>query len=665
MNILIPDIWLRKFLKTKATPSQLKECLSLCGPSIERIYGEGKKTVYDIEVTGNRPDAMSVIGVAREATAILPRFGISAEILGDPYTQKAILPKGKSSRTLTLKTDPLLNPRWMSVVIDNVTVKASPTWLTQFLELAGMRSLNNVVDVTNYLMRAYGQPAHVFDYDRIIGHTMTLRASRKGEKLITLDGKSHTLPGDDIVIEDKTGKLVDLCGIMGGENSSVTQHTRRVMLFLQTYDASHIRKTSMTLAHRTEAASLFEKGIDTELVKPVFIQGVQLLCELTGGTVASKITDIYPKPYKKYSVSVTKAKVQSYIGNIRDKDISTTLTSLGFGVRVNTDAITVDVPSYRRDVQIDVDVIEEIARIYGYHNIPSKLPEGEPPVVIPDKGLSWEEEIKTRLRDWGYTEVITYSMISENLMDMFGLDKERAYKIANPLSEEWVYMRPHLTPSVLMALKQNIHNAEELKLFELGMTYEYRIHDLPFEKSTLVVTWTGNKYFEAKGLAEEIFKLFGIDFPVSKLDSKKSLAMYNDVYLNLGEYGSVGEINPKILYALGIDAPVTRLFIDFSKLAANAQPTKTYKPIPKYPPIVEDLSFVVPEKFQIGPLMSSLKATHHLVSDVTLLDVHEQTRTLHITYQNPEKNLTSEEIVPVRNKLIQVAQQKFAVSLKE
>lgn len=645
MNILVPDSWLREFLQTKATPKQLKEYLSLCGPSVERIHEESGEPIYDVEITTNRPDAMSVIGVAREAAAILPRFGINAKLVNDPYTNKGLTLNIKKvkpfeAKTLSIKTDPILNPRWTSVVMDNVKVGPSPTWLQKRLEATGIRSLNTIVDVTNYIMRAYGQPVHAFDYDQVLSKdgvpTMILRASKKGERVITLDGKTHILPGDDIVIEDGSGRLIDLCGIMGAQNSSVKSSTKTIVLFMQTYDPSHIRKTSMALAHRTEAAGLFEKGIDPELVMPSILKGIELIGQVAGGNIASKISDIYPKPYKSYFVSVTRTKCDAYIGkHLSDKEIIDILTPLGFQTKVTKDILSATVPSFRRDVMIDVDIIEELARIYGYHNITSTLPDTAPPVVISDPMLSWEEEIKIRLRDWGYTELYTYSMISEELMDTFNLDKTSAYKIANPLSNEWVYMRPSLRPSVLTAIKQNINIRDELKLFELSMVYEYRPGNLPNEKPMLLVAWTGEHFYEAKGLAESIFQLFGI-----------SLTQLNN-------YGSVSVVET-----------VTVLELDVAKLVAGAKPQKTYVPIPKYPPSYEDLAFVLPLQTPIGPVITELKSAHPLVTDVSLLDQYETTTTLHITYLSIEKNLTTEDIRPVREKLIALAQQKFGAQLK-
>lgn len=631
MNILVPDSWLRDYLQTKATPRQIKEYLSLCGPSVERIHMEGKETIYDVEVTSNRPDSMSILGIAREAAAILPRFGIAAKLINDPYVSSWHTP-GVNKLKLSITTDFSLNPRWTSVVIDNITVKDSPAWLKKKLELTGIRALNNVIDITNYLMRGLGQPAHAFDYNEIHGHTMILRAAKKGERITTLDGKTHTLPGGDIVIEDGSGRFIDLCGIMGAKNSSIRQSTKTVVLFLQTYDPVRIRRTSMELGHRTEAATLFEKGIDSELVLPCLTAGIELMKELTGGTVASKTYDLYEHPFKPYAVTVIRQKVDDYIGTrLSDKEIKTILTSLGFTTSVSQEAISVTVPSFRRDVEIDVDIIEELARIYGYHNIVPTLPDTAPPMTTPDESLNWEEQVKIRLRDWGYTETYTYSMISDALMEKYHLDKTRAYKITNPLSNEWVYMRPSLVPNIEEVLKQNLSYKNDLRLFELSMVYEYRPKDLPLEKPCLVVAWTGNRHTEAKGLAEAIFDLFGaVDLTME----------------------------------ISVSPARTILILDVAALVRDAKPAKQYRPPPKYPPIYEDFTFVVPPKTAIGPMIAALKSADPLVSDVSLLDTYEDTRTFHITYQSREKNLTDEDIRPIHTKLIKIAGDTFGASIK-
>lgn len=672
MNILIPDSWLRDFLKTKATPKQLKEHLSLCGPSIERVNVMGKETVYDIEITGNRPDSMSVVGVAREAAAILPRAGIAATLIGNPYkmhTANALAAYTKAgTKQLIISADPLLTPRFTVIVIDNIEIKPSPKWLQDRLVFSGVRAINNVVDVTNYIMKMYGQPVHAFDFDKIAGSgtsaTMKVRESKKGEKLTTLDGKIHTLPGGDIVIEDYKGTLIDLCGIMGGANSHISDKTKTIVLFMQNYNPANIRKTSMALAHRTEAAALFEKSLDPELVMPSMVKGIDLMLELTGGHVGSKLYDMYPKPYKPYTVSCPVKKIESYVGKLlTHSEIKNILTPLGFATTINKTNVHVTVPSFRRDITIDVDIIEEIARIYGYHNIATRLPDREPPVVLPDQTLAHEEDLKIRLRDWGYTEIYAYSMISEKLMEIFGLETSKAYKLANPLTSDWVYMRPSLLPSMLAAVEQNLTYKDNLNLFELSMTYHYREGNIPQEIPTLMVAFTGDAFRQAKGLAQSIFHLFGIPMPVSVVAPHNGLAEEGRS-LALGEYGWVGFVDPTLLSDMNISVPVVVLELHIARLVAHAQTTKTYTPIPKYPPIIEDLSFAVIPGTEIGHMIEMLKKQHHLISSVALLDSYKNNRTFRITYQDPAKTLTTDLVKPIREKLIKTAEEKLNAIFK-
>ena len=673
MNILIPDSALREFLKTEATPKQLKEYLSLCGPSIERMQrnppaGGDDDVVYNIEVTGNRPDAMSVSGIAREAAAILPQFSIPATYINDPYTiRPKKLPSKKYTHTLQATVDSSVCPRFTAMVLTNITVGPSPAWLQTFLEKSGIRSINTVVDITNYLMRAYGQPCHAFDFSKIKKEKgsaiMNLRLSHKGETLQTLDGKTHTLPGNDIVIEDRDGDLIDLCGIMGGYSSQIDEKTTEVLLFVQTYDPSHIRKTSMALSHRTEASGLFEKGLDTELVLPTITKGIELLQSLCGGTIASPLYDIYPDPYTPRHVSVSFAKIQTYLGLLPEiKNIKTLLETLGFGVTHTKDTLTVSVPSFRRDVSIDVDVIEEIARMYGYHNLPTNLPDTEPPMIIEDPYLSFEGMIKKTLKGWGYTETYTYSMISEKLMDIYDLDKTKTYTIANPLSQEWVYMRPTLLPSMLEILKYNLSFEKNLTLFELSMVYQWQDQHLPKETPMLIVGVTGEKFYEMKGLAEALCTLVGVSCKEAVIENIPYFHPHRSLVIS--EYGVVGEIHPKLLQTLGINDHVTVLMLDIQAMFDKKTQTKTYIPVPKYPASFEDIAFVVPEKFHIGPLMKDILSLDTTITDVSLLDSYKNIRTLHITYQSDMGNLTQELIQPIRKKILHLAETKYHATLK-
>ena len=351
MQILIPDSWLREFIETEATPKQIQEALSLCGPSVERLHKKGSDYVYDIEVTTNRVDMMSVTGIAFECAAILPRFGYKTKLKNDPYAKKINLNLKSSVDCLHVKVDPKLCSRFSTVLISNIKVGDSPKIIRERLELCGVRAINNVVDISNYLMFEMGQPIHTFDYDKIVGHKMILRESKKGERVITLDNKEFILPGGDVVIEDGSGKLIDLCGIMGGHNSAVDENTKNVLLFVQTYEPSHIRKTSMTLAQRTDAAVLFEKGLATENVLLTMEKGI----EMFGGTKYPVLDILNVKETIK---TIKLGKIDLGV-EIKQAEIENILKSLGFKIS----DLEISVPWWRKlDINIHEDLVEEVAQ---------------------------------------------------------------------------------------------------------------------------------------------------------------------------------------------------------------------------------------------------------------------------------------------------------------
>jgi phenylalanyl-tRNA synthetase beta chain len=649
MNILIPDNWLRDFLKTKASPAELKEFLSLSGPSVERVNTVGKETVYDIEVTTNRIDSMSVTGIAREAAAILPEFKMNALYIPPKIPAAAVI-QGTKPLGITILNDPKLCRRIVAVKLENVSLGESPKWLKDRLELVGQRPLNNIIDITNYVMWEMGHPIHAFDYDRLTNKKIIVREAKKGEHLTTLDGKTHTLKGGEIIFDDGTGTIIDLPGIMGTENTVTTQKTKNVLLWIENADPQKIRYASMGLAIRSQAAVLNEKGPDRELALQTLLRAVSLAKQITGATVSSKLFDTYPDKSSVHQVILTQKKLDTYLGFPFPEDkVKRILTTLGCRVSVKKHndiskrTFTVIPPSWRSDdIRIEEDIIEEIARIYGYHNIASRLPDKEPPVNLPEKSLTWEEEIKIRLRDWGYTEIYSYSMISEKLMELFSLDKRKAYKISNPLSEEWVYMRPSLIPGMLSILKENLNYKKDLQLFELSMCYVYRENNIPLEKPMLLIAWTGNKFREAKGLAESISSLFGI--------SDKS--------------GTITIVKPELLSAVGIKGQITLLEIPFDEFVRDANPVKKYTPIPKYPPVIEDLTFTVMNGTDIHKLTGLLGKLDSLIYSIKLLDTYNNNRTFRITYLDPEKTLTLDDVKPIREKLIATAEKEFGALFK-
>lgn len=650
MNIKILDSWLREHVKTTVTPKEFAEMMSLTSVSIERIEKVGKDFLYDIEITTNRPDLMSVVGLAREAATVLPQFGKKATFIPPQLITKPSSPKKPVD--LTISYDKELTQRICAVVME-VSVKPSSELVQNRLESTDIRSLNNIIDITNYVMRVIGHPTHVFDYDRLNGTNIHIRESKKGEKIKTLDGKEYKLPGGDIVAENEKGDIIDLLGIMGLQNSVVTNDTKRIVYFINTDDPIHIRKTSMALGIRTEAAQLNEKGVDPELAYDALLYGIELYTKHAEGKIISKLIDIYPQPYKAKSIRVTTDKIQRVIGvPVTLKQSSSILENLGFETTQKGSTLDAKVPSFRaKDVTIPEDLIEEIARMYGYHNIPTELPllENTLTAQIADE-FYWENRVKTLLKHWGFTEVYTYAMVHENLFEGELID---AVKIQNPLNEDMVYMRKTLMPSLLQVIAEN-KTHENFQLFEIANVYYKKSHSLPDEKPHLagVIKKPEVSFFEVKGIIEQL----AIDLGIKNLTFKpiESGSAGAEVFVDKERLGDI-EI---------LDRQTINFELDFTLLLSAATARKTYTPIPKYPSLVEDMAFIVPEDVLVGDIIRTIERQSTLIKTVSLFDKYQQTRTFRVVYQAQERNLKNEDIAPLREKIAHALQEKFGAKLK-
>lgn len=650
MDIKILDSWIREFLETKAKPAELQKFLSLCGPSIERIEKFGSDYIYDIEVTTNRIDTASVYGIAREASAILPRFGIAAKLARLKTTSKNHL-FVKDVKYLDVSVDSKLCKRFTAVLIKNVKMGDSPDIVKTRLESAGVRPINNVVDISNYVMIELGQPVHTFDYDKIKGKKMILRESAKGEKITTLDGKVFNLDAGDIVIEDGEGRLIDLAGVMGGNLSAVDATTKNVLLFVQTYDPVHVRKTSMRLAQRTMAATIFEKGTDTELVTPGILKGIDLFKSMCKGEVEKEIIDIYPSPVKSKKISLNIDFIERRLGvSISKKDIGIYLSSLEFENTWKGNDLEVNVPSFRSlDVEGPEDVIEEIARIYGYHNMPSEIMTGKLTGRSTSLKFAFEEKIKNYLSGWGGNEVYTLSLVSKESVD------QGALKLKNPLGSDTEYLRTSLMPSLISAADENIGTFESFHLFEISNVYIPRKGDLPEERLMLAGIFEGYKYRDAKGTIEALLEKIHLDADFQMVESKGFAAgKCARVMIGKEEVGRIGySENPEhIYYEFEVD-----------KLYMLSQKTNKYLPIPKYPAQVEDITLIFPEKTMMGDVAALIKSIP-LVQESNLTGTYKGSFTFRIWYQDPNKTLTDIEVEKVRNKILTKVKEKFGGQIK-
>jgi len=553
MNIKITHKWLLDYLDTDASPDEIRKYLSLCGPSVESVIKTGDDYVYDIEVISNRIDYACVIGIAQEAVAILPMFGKKANLKSDPLNSLKFS-EIKTTLAENLVVDiknPDLVSRFAAVIYDGIKITDSPDFIKSRLSKIGIKVINNVVDISNYLMMTFGQPIHMFDYDKIAKHHMIIRESKKGERLLTLDGKEITLPGKDIVIEDGSGKLIDLCGIMGGANSAISAETKRVLLFVQTYKKSNIRKTTMSTGQRTIAATFFEKGLDEERVEATTVAASRLIQKYCHGEPVSRIWDIYPNPYQNQKINISVSKFEDVIGmKIPQKTIEKIFENLGFKIKSNGDSYEVTVPSYRKhDILIEEDLVEEVSRIYGYHNIKSSMP----PVAYVDQPKNMEDlfvyqnKIKLFLKHLGLNEVINYSMVSEKSLKDFNLDKNTYLKLSNPISKEIEYLRQEIYPSLYKNIIDNTGKREVLKFFEIGKVYLKKQNDLPDEIYMIGIA-VNTDFYDLKGIIEGLFRELNIDktdFEIKNRDKVFMVEMkLDDLISRSKSFPEYRKINP-------------------------------------------------------------------------------------------------------------------------
>lgn len=653
MNIKILDSWLREHIKTKATPEKIAEILSLTSVSVERIDKIDNDFVYDIEVTTNRPDVMSVIGLARETAASLQQSGIDATYI--PYLPKTTTEKVKNTAKIIIKNDPKLVNRICAVIME-VDIKTSPEIITKRLEASGIRSLNNLIDITNYVMLEIGHPTHVFDYDRLLNHTLIIRESKKGEKITTLDQKTHTLLGGDIVADNGQGEIIDLLGIMGTANSVVTDNTKRILFFIDNNDPVRIRKTSMSLGIRTDAAVINEKNIDPTLTMTTLLRGIELYNKTANGKIISNIIDIYPKKQASRKITVTLKKIQTLLGiEINLPTVIQILKSLEFVVtKKNNDTLIVSVPSFRsHDVTIEEDICEEVARLYGYHKLPCFLP----PLTqveyhnVEKNNFYWEERIKNTFKYWGFTEMYTYSLVSENL---FEGPIENAVTLSNPLIEDMLYLRRTLVPSLLQVVREN-KNRDTIAIFEIANIYEKTDDkNLPNEIPMLagVIKKNDISFFDVKGILEQLFT----DIGIKNIHFKKEEDIDEkiDIYCNNSIIGEVEMLESNLI----------DFEINFVKMIKHATLKKVYTPASKYPPIIEDIAFVFDKPIIVGDVITLIKKQDAIIKDASLLDTYEDTKTFHVIFQHNERNLTAEDVTPIRNKIITAVKDTFKARIK-
>lgn len=614
--------WLKDYTEITLAPKSLGDKLTEIGLGVEKISKIQNDTIFELEITPNRPDCLSIIGVAREIAAIENTKIKYPKLKTDLKPTAKILP-------LDIKTDSKINPRFTGIIISGITVKQSSAWIKQRLESVGQRSINNIVDITNYVMLELGNPIHAFDYDKLEGHVMKVHQAKGGEEFKSVDGISYNLPKNAVVISDNE-KIVDLCGIKGGYNSGTFNNTKNIFIRVPVEVPNLIRRASLTLGLRSEASSIFERGVNRGGTVKALKRCIDLILEFAGGEIASSLYDLKSEKFEPWKLKLRIEKLNKILGiEIPIKQVLSILESLNLSPKLLKDEIECIIPTYRNDLKIEEDLIEEIARLYGYNKFPKTLPTGEIPAnTIPYfKNYKIDEIAKQILSACGFSEIYTYSLISEKDLTDNGINPESVLRIDNPVSIEFEYLRPTLKPNLIKAIKQNKSYFKNINLFELGKVYTGTSIEKAIEKYYLSGISTNKNFSQIKGILERLGRELGI---------KEDLGKYVDVEKD----GIFFEI-------------------DFSDILEKINLNKKLKSLPKYPPIVEDISLVLNEDIQTGEIIANIKNQSLLIKDVSLLDEFKDSKTFHVVYQDYKKNLTNEEIAKIRQKIISSLKEKF------
>lgn len=630
--------------------------------------------VVEFEITPNRPDCLSVIGLAREA----------AVTYGKTMAQHEPVVKGGGIGNLTELLDvetPAtdLCPRYTARMVRNVKIGPSPKWMRDRLRASGVRPINNIVDITNYVMLEYGQPMHAFDYRYVNGGKIVVRRAEDGETLTTLDGNVRQLNSSMLVIADEH-RAVGLAGIMGGENSEIVEDTVDVVFESANFNGTSIRRTALALGMRTEASAKFEKGLDILNTLPAVNRACELVEMLGAGEVLDGTIDILNFVPQPKQLKLRADKINALLGtDIDAAEMCRILQELGFGV----DGDIITVPSWRGDVEHYSDLAEEVARFYGYNQIPTTAMTG----VTTRGGYSPEQMLERSLgtvcRSLGYDEIITYSFISPTYYDKIRLPEDsplrKSMKIMNPLGEDTSIMRTTVMPSMLEILTRNYnYRNKEAHLYELGRTYFEREDGMADEPKHLSLGVYGpeKSFFTLKGAVETILdsiRAEDVTYVAEKSDPSYHPGRCAKVYVNGQEVGTLGQIHPLVAANYGVDAELYYADLKFDALFASRGADPEYQPLPKFPAVTRDIAVLVDKAVTVGAMESSIQAAAKgLLKDVTLFDIYEGAKlptgkksvAFNLVLRADDRSLTAQEADDEVNLVLERLKKDFDAMLR-
>lgn len=675
----VPFGWLKDYVNVgPLNPEKVADRLTIAGFEVVLIEKIGGDSVFDIEVTPNRPDCLSILGVAREVAACLGK--------------KLKAPKSKVKKG-SLKERPIIEikdkklcPRYTGRIIRNVKVAPSPKWLVEKLERMDLRTVNNVADITNYCLFELGQPTHAFDYDKIKGKIIVRRA-RKNEKIVTIDGKERKLDADMLVIADEA-RAIAIGGVMGSKDTEVTDDTKNILFESAYFNPISIRRTSRRLGLISESSYRFERSVDMGRVVETSDRACGLIAELSGGGIGP-LRDAGAKDPKPVKIYLRPEKLKKLLGlKIAPSTIKKILSSLELKVELSgKETMVVSVPSFRQDLKGEVDLIEEVVRIYGYDKLASTMPTiiGHPERIEPSRELS--DIVRDALISLGVDEVITYTLLSkEDLSAAENADDEKIITIQNPLSIEQEVMRTTLIPGILRTVTWNLNRgSRNLKIFELGSAYTKNAGHFN-EEASLAIAFTGGRphdwrskrelsFFDMKGVLEALFERLGVEelffkgegFPRFLTDEAASIEVSKE------KIGFVGRLNREILDSFGVETDLLLCEISLKKLFSHAKLRKKFREMPKFPSAKRDISIIAKKDVSYQKIVSAMKeAGGDLVVNIELFDqyfgaqIPQDSRGLAyaIEYRAQDRTLTDDEISGLHKKVCDTLREKLGTEIR-
>ncbi|MCL1965172.1 MAG: phenylalanine--tRNA ligase subunit beta [Firmicutes bacterium] len=647
------------------------------GVDVRPLLGLGD-TAVEYDILANRPDCQCVWGVARESAAA---FGVPFKMPLIAFAEHG----GDVHEEVTVEVlDTALCPRYAARVVKNVRVGPSPLWLRAYLHGAGMRSINNIVDITNFVMLETGHPMHAFDLSRVKGRRIIVRRAAPGETLRTLDGKDHMLTDRMLVIADAE-RATGLAGIMGGEESEIAGTTAELLFECAAFDRTSVRLTARALGIRTQSSARFEKGVAPATVSDALHRACQLVDMLGAGETVSGEIDIYPNPLPPRSIEASVKRIQKLTGvTIPAEDIAAILKKLCFDVALEGDTLTATPPPFRQDVDSDAALAEEALRFYGYDTLPSTLPQGEAMPGARSPRMRLHDKVRGVLTALGGHETMSYAFTSAQAAAKLGLAADDArldpVLIRNPLGEDTGVMRTTLAPALLTALSLNLsHQNEGGLLFECGAVFEGHTRkegELPVETQTLCLGAYGPgwDFYRMRGVVLELFRVLGI---------QAKLAPGADVYYHPGRSATLtagdeavarlGEVHPDAAEAFDISCRVYLAEVNLEALARLQAPMTGIRPLPRFPAVTRDVALVMDDVQPVGPVLDAIRrAGGKLLEHADMFDVYRGTQlgtgkksvAFTLRLRAEDRTLTDEEVGKVFDKIVRSCETQFGAEMR-